>query len=120
VQFNTAYNTSMAYMAHHYSDISLERTDGNQLLIQLKAPLNFHQDKIDTVAVQLCHENGKCIPIQLVESDPYSEFLSARVSLSGDVLRYDGKEIRLQKGNTLSVSYGYGFFMKEAELKWVW
>jgi hypothetical protein len=118
VQFNTAYNISMAYMANYYADISLTRSVDNQLLIQLKAPLNFHQEKIDSTDVQLCAVGGKCITVKLVEDDPYSELLSGTVETVGNEIRNNGQVIRLKKGDKLSVSYGYGFFIRKAQLIW--
>lgn len=118
VQFNTAYNTSMAYMANYYMDISLTKADKNQLLIQLKAPLNFQQAKVDSVDVQLCAVSGECITVKLVENDPYSEFLSGSMQIVGNEIRTNGQVIRMEKGDMLSVGYGYGYFMRQAVLGW--
>ncbi len=118
VQFNTAYNTSMAYMANYYTDISLKKAANNKLLIQLKAALNFQQEPIDSVHVQLCNGKGDCLAVNLVENDPYSEFLSGTVEIFGNEIRGNGQVMQLEKGDILSVSYGYGYFKKTAVMEW--
>jgi hypothetical protein len=118
VQFNTAYNTSMAYMANYYTDISLTRPDKKNLLIRLKAPLNFRQETTDSVEVQLCNAKGDCILVKLVEEGPYSEYLSASVPTGSNEIKSNGHVLKLAKKDTLSVSYGYGYFRKRDRLDW--
>ena len=113
VQFNTAYNTSIAYMANYYTGISLEKT-GKNLLIQLKAPLNFRQETIDSLEVQLCNAKGECISVKLSEEGPYSEYLSGIVAINAKKVKGNGQVLKLGKKDTLSVSYGHGYFMKKA------
>jgi len=118
VQFNTAYNTSMAYMANYYTGISLTRPDKKNLLIRLKAPLNFRQETTDSVEVQLCNAKGDCILVKLVEEGPYSEYLSASVPTGSNEIKSNGHVLKLAKKDTLSVSYGYGYFRKKDRLDW--
>ncbi len=91
IEFNTAFNISLAYMA--YDDIKLQ-VDKKRGIIRLKAPLNFDYDKVENAKVQM-RRDGILEEVELTEESPNSAWLSTSgVNFSG----------------VSEVSYGYGYF----------
>ncbi len=116
VQFNTAYNTSMAYLANHYSEITLvQEMDG--LVIRLKAPLNFDPDSAEPVQVSLGTKDGETIMVQLEEESAYSEWYVGRVKIRNEKLEVGGQQLPVQSGDKVEVQYGYGFMKKTDAVK---
>jgi hypothetical protein len=116
VQFNTAFNTSMAYLANHYSSIQLEQ-EKNELVIRLKAPLNFDPDKDELVEVELRNQAGERITVSLEEESAHSEIFTGRLKIVNGRLESAGKQLVVQPGERLSVHYGYGFMGKSDVLE---
>jgi hypothetical protein len=97
IQFNTAFNLSLAYLA--YDDIAL-LVDKAAGTIRLKAPINFDYDTAETATVQLVR-NGKAESLIVKEEGKNSAWLSARgVDLDG----------------ISEVSYGYGYLMHKVHM----
>lgn len=115
VQFNTAFNLSMAYMANYYSHIAIERV-GDEVIIRLKAPLNFYPGKSEPVQVLLSNKAGESIPVELAEESPDSEFFSGRVAIRKNKAVVGGKELNIQLEEILKVQYGFGYMSKQASL----
>lgn len=108
VQFNTAFNMSIAYLANYDTDITLIQLEAEEVVIRLKAPLNFGEKKVDEVDLILRSANGEKKTINLIEEGPYSRYFSARIEPTDHFLN---------RGEWLSVSYGLGYFEKVASLK---
>jgi hypothetical protein len=117
VQFNTAYNISMAYMANYYTQIELVKETKDRLKIRLDAPLNFDLSKTEGVSVVIQNQTGQSMSVRLVEESPYSTILMGELEFTNDSLRSGDKMIPIQKGECVRVSYGLGYFEKEATLK---
>ncbi|WP_026953562.1 discoidin domain-containing protein [Algoriphagus vanfongensis] len=115
VQFNTAFNLSMAYMANQYSYIKMER-QGEKLQIVLQAPLNFDQTSEETVQVMLRNKAGHEIPIKLTEQSPYDEIFVSQLDIKNDRVLAGSQFLPLEAEDELWVSYGYGFMKKAAHL----
>ncbi|MEX2565702.1 MAG: discoidin domain-containing protein [Cyclobacteriaceae bacterium] len=118
VQFNTAFNTSMAYLAHYYTQLECHKNEEGQLLIRLEAPLNFHQDQVDQVCVQVSNSAGKSIPVILKEASPFSRELVGKVEKHYSGLEAGGHILPLEEDEDVKVSYGYGFFEKSVIVNW--
>ena len=114
VQFNTAFNTSMAYLANSETEMEIKKRRKNKLQVRLKAPLNFDEKSIDSVWLKLENSNGQSMQIQLTEEGKYSPYLSTMISLNKRKLRYKKQQIKIAPQDTLSVSYGLGYFQKKA------
>ncbi len=114
VQFNTAFNTSMAYLANSETDIALIRSGKGKLTVRLRAPLNFDENQTDKIALDLVLPKGKTVKITLTEEGNYSKYLSETIRLRKRTIKYGGQKIKLAKGDVLSVSYGLGYFEKSA------
>src|SRR5690606_13611519 len=91
VQFNTAFNISMAYLANYYTHLQLEKTDENQVVIHLEAPLNFYEQKEEGITVQLSNGSGQTIPVQLKEEAPFSRILIGKVKYHNNRVESQGR-----------------------------
>ena len=117
VQFNTAFNTSMAYLANSETNIEIVKKNNRSLQVRLKAPLNFDENKEDAVTLKLQHSNGNSINLLLKEEGRYSPYLSTTVQLKKRKVKYGKQQIRINRGDTLWTSYGLGYF--EHKASWV-
>jgi hypothetical protein len=105
VTFNTAFNISLAYLAH--AEISLTvRRDGDDVLVQLTAPLNFDYAKIETAEVSVTIGAAPAITLTVTEDSANARTLSAKVPRS-----------RSAPATTIEASYGFGFLAHRATLK---
>jgi len=102
VQFNTPFNLSLAYLAFAETQVTLTR-DGDEVVIRLRAPLNFDYGKIETGTVQVRTGSGDWQPVTVTEESSNSPFLTGRVKVS------PGKEIE--------TAYGFGYLSRHAILK---
>jgi len=114
VQFNTAFNMSMAYLANHYTKIDLTKEEKNTLTIRLEAPINFDPNLSESISVVLQNEEGQEILVKLKEESPYSNVLTGQVSYSKNKIMSGNESINWKKGTAVSVYYGLGYFKKEA------
>jgi hypothetical protein len=117
VQFNTAYNTSMAYMANYYTKINLEQGKNKSLVILLEAPINFDPNLSESVTVVLQNEEGQNLSVILEEESPYSNVLRGEIKYSKTKLNSGNETMNWKKGETIKVSYGLGYFQKGASYK---
>lgn len=97
VQFNTAYNLSLAYLARANTDLHLKQ-EGDALVVRLRAPLNFDITKNEPFTLTI--EGPKSVTLEMKELSPESPVHIGRIPLS---------RIGAQQGDTLSASYGYGY-----------
>ncbi|MDZ8119097.1 discoidin domain-containing protein [Pontiella agarivorans] len=97
VQFNVAFNLSLAYMA--YDDTEL-KVDKQSRTIRLKAPLNFDYDTAEKATVQVVR-NGVVENLELIEEGENAAWLS----VSG-----------VDLNDVTEVSYGYGYFKHAVRL----
>lgn len=114
VQFNTAFNVSMAYLANHYTHLELSADSKNNVVIRLEAPLNFDPNTTESVSVLVHNDQGQSISVILKEESPYSNILTGVLSYSNNRLESGNKMINWNKGETIRVSYGLGYFKKAA------
>lgn len=115
VQFNTAYNVSMAYMAAYYTELTVESQGKKQRLIRLKAPLNFDYGSIECIDLQVSNSAGATVDIPLCDEGGFSEYLMGKVSVhKGKIVSSKGS---LVKNGNLPLTYGLGYFKKTIDLK---
>lgn len=101
VQFNVAFNLSLAYLAHADTSLTLSR-DGDALVVRLTAPLNFDYAKIETAEVIVIPANGAPVKLLVTEDSPNSRTFSGRM--------------KLPRGSAVEASYGFGFLAHRATL----
>ena len=116
VQFNTAFNLSMAYLTNYYTDIDLKQIGSNSFRIELKAPVNMDEDKLDKVEVTVKSKNDY-IKVLLEEESPYSKLLIGTFSVEKDNVEKHDNILQVGSGDLINVSYGLGFFRKSDSLK---
>lgn len=112
VQFNTAFNLSMAYMAHYYTAIALEKLDEGKYQIALTAPINFDYKTIEKAALTISNLSGDTIVVELEEAQPLAVKLTGEVEFTGDALLFESQRLPFGKNDSLTLSYGYGFFQR--------
>ncbi|PUV26299.1 discoidin domain-containing protein [Sphingobacterium athyrii] len=116
VQFNTAYNLSLAYLTNYYSEVSLQR-EGDEVIVKVKAPINFDYDHDEPLIVELRNEVGEKLNVELKEVSRYSDTLIGKVKIKGEKLtNCDGESLVAMSNGVITTSYGFGFMKKEAQL----
>lgn len=118
VQFNTAFNLSMAYMANYYTRLECRQSDAGDLIIRLEAPINFYPDKKEHARVWLTNKAGKSIPVELKEASPFSLALEGRIKKQDSEISVGAHVLSLQENDQLKLSYGHGFFEKSVTVSW--
>jgi hypothetical protein len=103
VTFNTAFNVSLAYLAHASTSVAVTR-DGPALVVRLTAPLNFDYAQIETAVVQLHTAAGSTLPLTVTEDAPNARTFSARYTPPADAPAI------------VAASYGFGYLAHRAEL----
>lgn len=114
VQFNIAFNASLALAAHDATTITIEPIGDSLIEIRLRAPLNFHEDVVDQVEVELVSTAGDSMSVVLTEESQFSEYLSARLTIEGRSLRQDNRRVAWRVGDVITASYGLGYLQKTA------
>ncbi len=94
VNFNTAFNLSMAYLARSETAIKASWQDG-LLTVRLRAPLNFDYGQRESATIEIRLPDGKTLQTQLLEESANSPFFSADYAI---------------ETKPESVSYGMGYF----------
>lgn len=116
VQFNTAFNLSMAYMANYYTDIALEKTGDGKYTVAITAPLNFDYKTIESVSLKISNQSGDSMMVQLKEDQPLGVKLIGAIEFTGDAIFFENQKLPFGKDDTLTLSYGYGFFQRSLVL----
>lgn len=107
IQFNAAFDISLAYLA--WSETNIEaKTSGDQLVIQLTAPLNFDYGKAETARVVVTSDAGDREIVTLTEDSPNARTFSGRVKLSPGKQAAKG-DSTLQGKTMVHASYGFGY-----------
>ena len=101
IQFNTAYDISLAYLAWSESKIDLTK-NGDELIIRLTAPLNFDYNKVETGTVTVTDSDGKEARVTVTED-------------SANSMNFTGR-IKIQPGSAVKVSHGYGYLGRSATI----
>ncbi len=81
IQHNTPFNLSLAYLARSESALTLKR-EGNELVVRLRAPLNFDYTKVETGVVTLVSSSGDRESVTVTEESASSPYLSARIKIN--------------------------------------
>ena len=98
IQFNLAFNISLAYMAYNDVNIDLKNL-GDSLELKIKAPLNFNYRQVEQIEVVLEDSLGRQDTLVLNEMSENSLYFHGIISMPS----------KLKK-----VSYGYGYMEKYA------
>jgi len=112
VQFNTAFNTSMAYMANYYTKLEASLEGKDRLVIRLEAPLNFDPMTEEKVEVVIRNQQGEEVKATLAEEAPFSLGMKGEFELKNGKLLLGDQSFSWKKGESIEVSYGLGYFRK--------
>ena len=117
IQFNVAYDISLAYLAWSESKLDLTR-QGDELVIRLQAPLNFDYGKVETGAVTVASGQGDEERVTVTEDFPNSMTFTGRIKLQPGAAATKGDQaLQFQQGTPIKVSHGYGYLGRHAIFK---
>lgn len=117
IQFNTAFNISLAYLAWSESKVELAK-EGDELVVRLTAPLNFDYGKVETGTVTVASGLGDIERITVTEDSASSGTFTGRLKLApGKAASKGDAELQLQPGTTIRASHGFGYLGRHATLK---
>ncbi|MEY3894563.1 MAG: hypothetical protein RLZZ214_82, partial [Verrucomicrobiota bacterium] len=117
IQFNTAYDISLAYLAWSETEIQLTR-DGDELLVRLKAPLNFDYTQVESGTVLVASGQGDVESVTVTEDSANSPTLTGRIKLQpGKPAVKADKSLQFTPGSTVQATYGYGYLGHRATAK---
>lgn len=116
IQFNTAFNVSLAYLA--WSESKVEATIRNQqLVVRLTAPLNFDSSKVETGSVVVRSGNGDVERVVVTETSPSAMTFTGSIRLqSGASAKSGDQAVQFSPGTTIQVSHGFGYLGRHAKV----
>jgi hypothetical protein len=103
VQFNVALNLSLSYLAWSETKLDLKR-EGNEVVITLRAPLNFDDSEAETGSVIVQSGHGKAEHVTVTESGPSTGLFTGRVAIQ-------------PAASVIRASYGFGYLGTHETLK---
>ena len=116
VQFNTAFNVSLAYLAHAETRITARRV-GEELVVALEAPLNFDYSKVESGKVWITTSNGDAESLVVTEESANSRALSGRIRLqSGAGAKAGDGALQIQPGGSCEAGYGFGYLGRRVRI----
>ena len=116
IQFNTPFNCSLAYLAHAENRVGLRR-EGDELVVRLRAPLNFDYTKVESGTVWLTSTSGDAERLVVTEESANSEFLSGRMKLQPAATAKAGDgALQVAPGSTIQAGYGFGYLARQAAM----
>ena len=116
IQHNTPFNLSLAYLARAESALTLKR-EGNELIVRLRAPLNFDYTKVETGIVTLVSSSGDRESVTVTEESASSPDLSARIKLTPSAVTPGDGSLQFKAGDTVKAGYGFGYLGQSAQIK---
>ncbi len=112
VNFNVAYNRSLAWHAWYYSKIDLMQID-DKVEIRLQAPLNFNYNCSEPINVKISTSGGDIEWVQLEEIHPLSKKMYGNIYLRQDgPIEANNGLLDLKDGQEVKVSYGFGYMQQ--------
>lgn len=101
VAFNTTLNISLSYLAWSETSLDLKR-DGDELVVTLRAPLDFDPAKAEIATVVVESGQGNIERVTVTETGPSTGVFVGRVRLP------------LDAAATIHASYGFGYLGRHA------
>lgn len=116
VNFNTAFNRSLAAMADFETDLELRQKEG-AFHVRLRTPWNLDYTLVDPIKLTVTTSGGDEELISLVETNPLDPFSVGHRSatMSKSPTAHNGI-LEVAPGDTVSVTYGYGYYTHRSEV----
>lgn len=116
IQHNTPFNAGLAYLARAETQVSLRR-EGDELVVRLRAPLNFDYTKAESGTVWVTSSSGDSERLVVTEESANSEFLSGRMKLQPSATAKPGDGLlQVVPGAKIQAGYGFGFMGRQAAI----
>ena len=114
IQFNTPLNLSLSYLAWSETSLDLKR-DGDDLLVRLRAPLDFDYAKAEAGTVVVASGQGDSERVTVNETGPNTGIFIGRVRLQPNATaRPNDGTLQFRAGTTVQASHGFGFLGRRA------
>lgn len=118
VAFNAAWNQALAYMAADDLELRIydrafvaevtEFTPGNTYGVELRAPLNFKDDVIETGVVRLAVTSGDYLDVTVSETSADGDWFRGTFICESGAANPADAVLQAEPGDLLTASYGYG------------
>ncbi len=108
VNFNTAFNASLACKALHDTQVTLSEQAGT-LVVDLHAPLNFDYEKDEPVTLMVTSRSGDREQISLTEATPLATHFVGAIPLSHATVAVGDGVLQAERGHEVECGYGYGY-----------
>ena len=126
INFNTAWNSSLAYMAYEDTSVKVYGNDfaneiascvsGNTIGIQLNAPLNFNYKAVESGHVIIETSSGDYEKLRVTETGESSgSFRGTVQAVSSDTHARNDGILQVPSNGWFTISYGYGTFKKQVK-----
>ncbi|MBM4155424.1 MAG: hypothetical protein FJ221_10415 [Lentisphaerae bacterium] len=117
VQFNAAFNVSLAHLAFAETRIDVRR-DGDAAVVRLRAPLNFDYGRAETGTVVVTSGGGDVERLAVVETSASSFDLEGRIRLQPGAPPIHGDGIlQTDPAATVEAVYGHGYLGRSCRKK---
>jgi F5/8 type C domain len=109
IQFNAAYDISLAYLA--WSETRIQATvEGGEYVVRLTAPLNFDYQKVENATVVVASGLGDEERLTVTEDSASAATLTGRIRIQAAPTSRPGDgSLQWKPGTTLKASYGFGY-----------
>lgn len=116
VNFNTAYNRSLAWHAWYHTKIELIQR-GDKVVVELRTPLNFNYNASEAVEIKIATEAGDTERIQLKEMYALASEMQGGIYVRiGNETTPNNGFLEMEPGAIIKVSYGFGYLRRNAEI----
>ena len=116
VNFNTAYNRSLAWHAWYHSNIELFQRE-DKVVAELRAPLNFNYKDTEPVHLKVTTTGGDIEWIRLEELYRLSSKMKQEIFVNNnDSPQKNNGLLEVDLGQEVNISYGYGYMSHEDHL----
>ena len=116
VNFNTAFNASLAAMAHQATEVRLLKQP-TAIGVELRAPLNFDYAEPEPVRLGVVSSNGDAEEITLVESSDYAENFFGTIPMAVGKAKSGDGIVQVDPGGAIETSYGLGYLKRSGRLQ---
>jgi hypothetical protein len=117
IQFNTAFNISLAYLAWTGTKVEMVR-QGDELVLRLTAPLDHDYAKVESGTLVVTSATGDRERVTVTEDSASAATFTGRIRLAADRPAAKGdSRLQFAKGSEVRAAHGFGTFGREATLR---